>query len=139
MEANSVNRIPKHNKSARPMLAYIDANPGCTINEICGDTGIKRDTAEYNANMLVGMGLIHVSDWEMPKGRSSPSRMFVMGPGTNAPFPRRGIAFRRAVKRRSDAKRRHKKRIIQATEQMGPFGIVAAQIMRGNHANTTTR
>lgn len=123
-------RIPKQNRTAGPILAHVDANPGGTINEICAATGVRRDAAEYNVNMLVRMQLIHISGWEVPPGRSSPSRMLEAGAGHNAPFPRRGRAHRIASQRRYDDKRRRQRLIAWASMAMGPFGVAAAQVMR---------
>lgn len=124
-----MSRIPKQNRTAGPILAHIEANPGATINEICKATGVRRDAAEYNVNMLIRMQIIHISGWKIPHGRSSPSRMLESGAGRNAPFPRRGRAYKIASQRRYDDKRRLQRLIARASMAMGPFGVIAAQVM----------
>jgi len=120
-------RIPKQNKHAKPLLDYIESNPECTINHICRDMGMLRNTVEYNINRLLESGLIYVCDWEILPGRTSPSRMFEIGPGENVPYPHLG---KKLSQRRYDRRVRTQQRIAQASAAMGPFAVAAAQVMR---------
>ena len=63
---------------------------------------------------------------ELP-GRTSPSRMFEIGPGENVPYPHLG---KKLSQRRYDRRVRTQQRIAQASAAMGPFAVAAAQVMR---------
>lgn len=122
--------IPKHNKHAAALLAFIRAHPLCTTAEIVEGTGMRRGSVYYNVNRLVDAGLIHVPAYSRDGDTNYPTRQFMAGSGANRPRPklsRKQMLARQAAWARD---RNASRRVIRHAQSMGPFGVAAAQVMR---------
>lgn len=115
----------------KKILAYLDANHDAPTMEIAKATGITRRYAEATLKKMLDAKLIHVSSYVRTKaGRGSASRAFSLGIPTFYPAkPKPTPAQRARNKIAWQQKDRAQRRIIKSSRAMGPFGIVAAQVM----------
>lgn len=128
----------KTNKTAPVILAYVKDNPLCTTQDIIDASGIPARQVQGMIVRLINAGKMHIAAWEHQHSRrGKPARLFLIGPGENAPFPRPTKAQKRERKNEwQRAKRRQAAVIERASKNAGVFGILIAQV---NTANRSTQ
>lgn len=133
-------KFSPNNKAGPVIFAYIEANPDCTVQEICNKTGIAQSTVERNLRDMLKAGAIRVSVYH-PVMESSGKwpRGFKVGSGPSAPRPKLNTVERHLRKLDQQLQRRRMERVQREAKEMGAFGILVAQMVVKSKPRTRLR
>jgi hypothetical protein len=81
------------------VLSFLNENPHSSIKKISEETGALITTVEKALRRLLEKKLVHIGAYDMPMGRGTVTREFVLGPGQNCQKPKRHPKASAAIRR----------------------------------------
>jgi len=130
MEAEMSPRFQKNNRIVPAILEMLETCEEATALEIHQAVGSQRRYIEHTLTRMMEAGMIYIIRYEMPDiGRGRQARVFALGDKPNAKMRRRTANELKAYKNNWQRSRRASQKVIAKVQKMGPFGVLAAQVM----------